>query len=273
MNLERIQFIYTELEKYQITLHHDPITVGPKYLQDSIATCRNYINAVTGLLMEVLNEKTLVGRELRALKAAYEVDFDNHMANNEQVKRQPNIKDRESLVRTILREQWQAIQAKDGELQDVLMVEKAVRHRHNELRDTMADIRTQKGLIQSEIDTGAMYGDERNARGPAVTTPEEIDDMEIENLLSAGGMNGAAPAVVPAQPEVVPEVRVVVQETSPAAVVQEVKPVNIQVENEVQKLATISGVEQDEHIEPFLKKGSKPSNEDSDLADLEALLG
>jgi hypothetical protein len=268
MNLERIQFIYAELEKYQIALHHDPITVGPKYLQDSIATCRNYINAVTGLLMEVLNEKTLVGRELRALKAAYEVDFDNHMANNEQVKRQPNIKDRESLVRTILREQWQSIQAKDGELQDVLMVEKAVRHRHNELRDTMADIRTQKGLIQSEIDTGAMYGDERNARGPAVTTPEEIGDEEIESLLSVGGMS-AALAAVPVQPVVKP----VVQEVAPASEIQEVKPAKVQADDEVQKLAITSGVEQDEHIESFLNKGSKPSNEDSDLADLEALLG
>jgi hypothetical protein len=115
-----------------------------------------------------------------------------------------------------------------------------------------------------------MYGDERNAR-PAVTTPEEIDDAEIENLLSAGGMSGVAPSVISTLPKIVSVVKPV--EVAPASVTQEVKPANIQIDDEVRKLAATSGVEQDEHIESFLSKGSKPSNEDSDLADLEALLG
>lgn len=185
MKDERLREIYTEMGKYEIELQPDPLSLGPKYLQDVVATCRNYLNAVTKVLMEVNMEKQLLTRELNALQAVYEIDADDLLANDERVKRAPNIKDRESVVKTLLREQHRAITSKKAEVNDLAVIEKAVKHRHGELKDTMEAIKTQKSLIQAEISTGAMYGDERapGRHSEQITPPEMMEEDEIAALL------------------------------------------------------------------------------------------
>lgn len=185
MNLERVKAIYVELERYEVQLHPDPRTLGPTYLTDLIATTRNYLNAVSRVQLEIHQEKQSLAREIRAREAALQVASDELLANDERVRRLPSIEDRKATVSVFLRADKQVIENLKASMQDVEYVEKAIRHRHKELTSTMSEIKLQRSLIRDEIDTGAMYGDERVYGSKTVGNPAGIqeDDLNEEALL------------------------------------------------------------------------------------------
>ena len=211
MNLDRVKAIYSELEKYEIKLDPDPVSRGPRYLQGLIATCRNHLNSVSRLILEVHQEKQTLDRDLRAQDASFQVSFDNLLANDERIRRLPNIEDRKATAKVFLRDEISGIETLKSEIHDLEYVEKAVRHRHRELSATMGEIKLQKSLIAAEIHTGAMYGDER-------ATPEgygertigsgpggvSIDEDELEAIFEEAKEAGTPPAAAP-EPEVDPE--------------------------------------------------------------------
>ena len=201
MKIERIKAIYTELGKYSIELHADPRSMGPVYLNDLISTCRNYLNSVSRVQLEVHQEKQYLSRTLRAEEAACQVAFDDLLANDERVRRLPSIEDRKATASVFLRDQKNSIDNVKAELQDVEFVEKAIRHTHRELTSTMSEIKLQRSLIRDEIDTGAMYGDERDktprSRVQSPENPDYNDDAELERILNGAGESLASPEPVP----------------------------------------------------------------------------
>lgn len=205
MNLDRIKAIYEELEKYVVQLQPDPRSLGPLYLNDLIAKTRNYLNAVSRIQLEVHQEKQWVAREIRAHEAALQVSSDDLLANDERVRRLPSIEDRKATVAVFLRAEKQVIENFKATMQDVEYVDKAVRHRHKELTSTMSEIKLQRSLIRDEIDTGAMYGDERTTSNERrSTSPVFGDDMseeELERLMEGSPPVAALPP--PQQPPVV----------------------------------------------------------------------
>ncbi len=187
MNIDRVKSVYDEISKYEIKLAEDPRSLGPLYLQNMIATCRNYLNLVSRLQLEVHREKQDLDRALRAAGTTYEVSFSEILVNDERVRRLPSIEDRRAQANMILREQLSTIAELKGRLQDLEYVEKAVRHRHKELTSTMTEIKLQRSLIRDEIDSGAMYGDERRGdhergHGP-LAGGDDIDESELDALL------------------------------------------------------------------------------------------
>jgi len=213
VNLDRIKAIYTELEQYEIKLDPDPVSRGPRYLQGLIATCRNHLNMVSRVLLEVHQEKQHLARDIRAREVAFQVSFDVLLANDERIRRLPNIEDRKSTAKVFLRDEIQGIENLKSEIQDLEFVEKAVRHRHRELSATMGEIKLQKSLIATEISTGAMYGDERETgerqyadrHGPGGISVDTLDEEELSKIFDSepAGPEVAEPPVAPAAPPVV----------------------------------------------------------------------
>lgn len=186
MTPTEIRTIYDRIGKLTITLHSDPSSLGPKYLQEVIATCNNYKNEVSGILSDLMRRKHMVARNLQARQAAYQVSFDDLLANNESIRRLPNIEDRKATANVMLRSDRQAIAQLEAEQKDLEAVEKVVRHRHKELSDTMGAIKVQRSLIRDELDTKSFYGDERTNRGDTGrSTPlgDDLDDAELSRLL------------------------------------------------------------------------------------------
>ncbi len=186
MKVERVKTIYDEISRYEIKLEADPRSLGPLYLQNVISECRNFLNAVSRIQLEVHREKQELARSLRAIEAEYEVAFAELLSNDDRVRRLPSIEDRKATVSIMLRERLSAISDLKGQLLDLEYVEKAVRHRHKELTATMTEIKLQRSLIRDEIDSGAMYGDERKAdheRGPGPgPLGDDIDEGELDKL-------------------------------------------------------------------------------------------
>lgn len=213
MNVDRVKVIYGQLEQYEVTLDPDPVSRGPRYLQGLIAETRNFLNLVSRVQLEVHREKQIRDRDLRAREAAYQVSFDELLANDERIRRLPNIEDRKSTAKMFLRDEISVIEALKSEIHDLEYVEKAVRHRHRELSSTMSEIKLQKSLIATEIQTGAMYGDERTtlagtmerSSGPAGVA---IDEDELNALFEQGVPDGSSVSPEPVlamPPEPTPE--------------------------------------------------------------------
>lgn len=183
MDSERITEIYEAITKYTIALEPDPASLGPKYLAEIIARCRNYLNATHMLVLEVHREKHLVQRDLTALEAAYDIESADLLANDDRVRRLPNIDDRKATVSVILRDRLRAVQELRGIIEDLEIVDKAIRFRHRELKDTMAEIKVQRSLIRDELDTKSFYGDERTSDTHG-GGGGSLDVAELENLLN-----------------------------------------------------------------------------------------
>ena len=200
MNIERVKAIYDEISRYEIKLESDPRSLGPLYLQDVIATCRNHLNLVSRIQLEVHREKQDLSRSLRAAEVEFQIAFDHALSNDERVRRLPSIEDRKATVNVMLRPQLDGISIIKAQLHDLEYVDKAVRHRHRELTSTMSDIKLQRGLIRDEIDSGAMYGDERLGKHERGTQDgplgDDIDVSEIDQLFAEDAAARAAASEV-----------------------------------------------------------------------------
>lgn len=195
MTPERAEQIYEALNRLVVVLDADPTSKGPKYLQEQISKTRGFLNETSVYLTEILRERHRLDMELEALEAAFQISSDDLMANDRRVTILPAIQDRQSMVNVILAADRRAILAKNRELKNLGHVEKVVRHRSKELEGTMSAIRLQRSLVESELRTGASYGDESDEsrgslwRKPGDATPaaayEDIDAAELDRLMNA----------------------------------------------------------------------------------------
>lgn len=181
LTVERIDSIFTEMEGYVIDLVPDPTSLGPQYFRDQIAVCRNYLNRVSLVASELDRERLAVSSELHRLEALFALEYDSLLANDPRVKSLSNIEDRKATVGFILRDQRTAINVLKDRLHAVEAVYKVVTLRNRDLTSTMTAIKDQKRAMQSEIRSGAFYGDERIPETPVMT---EVSSEKLARLLA-----------------------------------------------------------------------------------------
>lgn len=193
MDSIQVERIYDELLSLSIELEPDPTVLGPRYLNEVISRCRNYLNRATMLLLQLQRQKRELSRSVAGEEAIFRIESDRLLSENEQVKRLPNIKDREAFVNVLLTERVGRINQLKHDVLDIETVEKAVRLRHNELVRTSDNIKTQRSLLLADRSTGAGYGDEadgapRDAKGRSLPVEPDIDENELDRIM--GGEEG-----------------------------------------------------------------------------------
>ena len=187
----RVEQIFKQMESYVLTLESDPSALGPEYFVDLIAECRNFLNHASLVTSELNRERLQLGSDIRRLEALYQLDYDNLLATDEDVRKLAAIEDRKSTVQHMLRVQKQEIDAAKEQLHVAEAVGKVVALRSKELNATMTAIRDQKRLMQSEIQSGAMYGDERtpkalqHSRASGAMATDDIGAEELDALIAA----------------------------------------------------------------------------------------
>jgi hypothetical protein len=135
------------------------------------------------------------------------MEYDNLIANDPRVKSLANIEDRKATAGFILREKRGRINTLKDRLANLDGVGRVVAFRNRELASTMTAIRDQRRLMQTELSTGAFYGDERvpkSQRPPREGPGMGLDDGDIsvedlEALLS----DAPTPESQTTEPEVV----------------------------------------------------------------------
>lgn len=188
MDPTRVEQIYDQICSMSIELEPDPTVLGPRYLNDVVAKCRNYMNQVTIILLQLQREKRGLSRQLLGEEAAHKVESDRLLAENEVIKRLPNIKDREAQANVMLSARVDEINRLKREILDLDTIEKAVRLRHQELIRTSDNIKTQRSLLHADRTSGAGYGDEfdgpRDAKGRPLPRQDDIDENELDRLVA-----------------------------------------------------------------------------------------
>ena len=185
--------IYNEVGGLHLELERDPTVLGPNYINDIMAKCRNYLNRVSGIRLDLSRRRRDLMVKIGGEETLFSVEKDRLLAENESVKRQPNIRDREALVNTLLRDRVNSISALKSELLDLETVEKAVKMVHDELIRTSAEIKTQRQMLFADRVTGAGYGDESDGSSNPPPRPSTIDEDELNNI-----MRNEVPLVAPA---------------------------------------------------------------------------
>ncbi len=210
MDSTRIDAIYTEIFALSLELSPDPTTGGPKYLQEAISKCRNYLNRTTMVLLELSQHKRRVKNLLSAAEVTYEIRENEMLATDERVRRQPALSDRKAMAATLLQDEAREVRSLRDKLRNLEDVEKAVRLRHDELVRTDGAIRTQRNLIRDELETGSFYGDEGSSPGPSRgrRKPSASDingeDFDVEALFGKASAEMSPPVPEPVR-EPIPE--------------------------------------------------------------------
>lgn len=219
MESTQVERIYDELLTLGIELEPDPTVLGPRYLNEVISRCRNYLNRATMILLQLQRQRHELSRTISGEEAHFKIESDRLLAENDQVKRLPNIKDREAFVNVMLTERVGRINQLKHEILDIETVEKAVRLRHHELVRTSDNIKTQRSLLLADRTTGAGYGDEtdapRDGKGRVLPAEPDIDENELDRIMNEG--EGEGTKLPPEEPLVAP---VVVQAPEPPPVVE-----------------------------------------------------
>lgn len=210
---KRVDEIFAEMNGYVLELANEPSMLGPQYFQDKIAICRGHLNKVSLVVSELNREKLEVSGELRRLEAVYAMEYDNLIANDPRVKSLANIEDRKATAGFILREQRGKINGLKDRLANLDGVSRVVSFRNRELQATMTAIRDQRRLMQTELSTGAFYGDERTPKsqrppreGNGIALDDEISVAELDALMADAPAEPTdstpeSPATVESEPE------------------------------------------------------------------------
>lgn len=192
MDQKYVDDLYREIGTFRVELEPDPTVLGARYIQSVTSKCRNYLNKVSQRRVDLSLKRRNLMVQIAGEETALSIEKDHLLAENETVQRQPNIRDREAVVNTMLRQQVQSIASKKRDLLDVETVDKAVKLVHDELIRTSTEIKVQRSLLFSDRMSGSGYGDESpvGSNPPPSGAPADINENELENL-----MKGTIPLV------------------------------------------------------------------------------
>jgi len=193
MNPQRVLQILDRLPKLVVELDPDPTSRGPAHLQKAIFTTRSYLNETGVMIQEVLRHLGTLESDLNARETLFQIRSDDLMATDKRVKALPAVRDREAMINVIEREARAEILKLGQRIREAQAIEKAIRHRHRELEHTMSAIRLQRSLIQTEIKTGAFYGDETSLGGDDGHNPRskqppkdpELDERSLDAIFNS----------------------------------------------------------------------------------------
>jgi hypothetical protein len=203
MDEKRVEEIFAYIEKSNLDLDYDPISRGPKFLNNMIAECQNISNEIQKFEREVSKEKMTHERILLKLETEYEMRFNDLMSNDPEVAKQPSVKDREAKINDMLSDLKGQISRHRLALTDCGHVESVVKSKLRELKDVNRNLRLQIQLVKDEIQLGNAWGDRSDKSKrisesemdaddilgdadvhPSDATPEDYDDLFGEGLQS-----------------------------------------------------------------------------------------
>jgi hypothetical protein len=267
MEQAQVEQIFAEIATFRIELEPDPTVLGPQYINQVLAQCRNYLNRASATLLTLNKLRRELKRELSGEQTALEIEKDQLLATNEVVKRQPSVRDREAVANTMLRPRLNKIATLNGDLLDLETVEQAVKLVHSELVRTSADIKTQRSTLHTDRTTGSGYGDESSGNTPGAPLggkADELNEAELERIMQESSTPPPEPAPVVPKSEEVPSGITTLHEEAPLSVL--VLPEEESAKRELYQEAYEKQAGESTPKEPPAEPSSEPEGEDPDIA-------
>lgn len=189
---EQLDQILEEISTFKIELAEDPTLpeLGNNYLRGLISKCRNYSNRVTFYISQVAIHERELKRDLKIQELDLEFKLKELLADDKLVRAQANIKDREAVAATLVKDEYLAVAQLRVSIQDSQEVMKILKATHRELSGTNRDIKMMRQMVKDDQDFGGGNGGGYNAphRGqdksvadgmPAAVRQRQVDPRDL----------------------------------------------------------------------------------------------
>lgn len=173
--------IYDSLTAMEVELDSDPLQYGPKRLNGKVAATRRHLSRCQQIYMQMADDLQRLNRAHRSLKLDYDLQMQDMLSNDPDVRSNKNIRDREAVANTKLRverEQMSQIEMAQSDIESVLSIVKAKRE---DLKDIQGRIRDQVKLCQEEIGLGSGWGSRPPPMTPDAISPDR-PRVNVERL-------------------------------------------------------------------------------------------
>jgi hypothetical protein len=188
----RIKSVFADLEKMEVDLDDDPLEFGPKRLIEKVAHVRRMLNQCERIFLQVSHDLHCYKRTSRAAQLDFDLQMQDLLANDPEVRAGRNVRDRDAIGTMKLRSQREKIMSLDVGIQDLEMIMTVVKAKRADLRDLQGRIRDQIKLCQEEIGLGSRWGSRPVPGMKPVdldaaprTDPDALAD--IQNLIASTG--------------------------------------------------------------------------------------
>ena len=170
ITIPKINEMLEEVSLYEITLVEDPTapTLGTRYLQKILSTCRNYLNRTLFYLQAVQRHEKYLKSKAKEYELDLEFKSQEMLANDPIVRRQSAIDDRKALATAMLANEYKVLSVLKVELMDAEQSIKLLKLKYDHLRATSSDIKLQRAMIRDDkmfISEGGYMQPQANADG------------------------------------------------------------------------------------------------------------
>jgi len=180
----RVTGVYEELKRMQIKLDSNPIEFGPRRMNANIAKVRSQLDRVEQIFLQVSQDLHVYKREFNETRALYELEKNNLLFNDLDVRSERSQKEREGKADTKLRtylDKMRTLELRVYDLEQLMVVIKAKR---TDLKDKQGRMRDQMKLIDHDLSMGARWG----SKAPPATVDGGADiDSMLSQLDSSSG--------------------------------------------------------------------------------------
>lgn len=141
-----------EVAGYQIDLAVDPTLpeLGSRYLNEKLATCRNYTNRALHYLQLLKRQERDLRMEMKLAESDLDFKMKEKLADDAMVRKQPSIEDRNALATVLLREERQVLENAKFQLLETEETVKLIKTRLDNLRQTSLDIKLQRQIVRDD---------------------------------------------------------------------------------------------------------------------------
>lgn len=153
-----IESVYEDLKRMEVPLDSDPIMYGPKALNAKVALCRRHLDRCLHIFLQVSDDLHKVKRAFRRAKADFDLQMQDLIVNDPEVRAGRSMRDREATATLKLRSGREKIDLLETASSDLEMALIVVRAKRDDLKDVQGRIRDQIKLCAEEIGLGAKWG-------------------------------------------------------------------------------------------------------------------
>jgi len=181
---EVVEGIFSRLEDMEVHLDPNPLEYGPRRLTLKIAAARSHLAQTESVYLQVSQWLQQYRHANRSSQADFDLQMQDLMTNDPEVRAGRNVKDRDAIATMKLRSEKEDIASQELTLQDLEAVMTVIKAKRADLKDTQARIRDQMKLCQEEIGLGGRWG---SKPAPGVEAPDldaapHVDATTIRDL-------------------------------------------------------------------------------------------
>jgi len=188
-----VRRVFDSLAKMDVDLDADPMMYGPKRMIAKVAACRDHLSRCQQIFLQVSDDLHRLNRAHRKSKLDFDLQMQDLLANDPDVRAGKNVRDREAVATMKLRADREHIANIESSIQDLDAVMSVVKAKREDLKDIQGRIRDQVKLCQEEVGLGGKWGSAPppGARTPNLDAAPKVDRTALETLNEVmGGLEG-----------------------------------------------------------------------------------